>query len=426
MNPGRCMSLYAGLSVLFIFVTAACACTASGGERRDASSAEQVHEIVSIDPADTDFSDLQVLGADIGTARIVMLGEQSHGTGSTFLAKTRVLKYLHEELGFNVLAFESGMYEMEQARALVAAGQAPSAVLPRAIFPVWMQSVQMQPFMDYLDAEAKGAQPMQLAGFDLNFTGALARDVPQALDALNAELDGDPAGLERVRDVLKGLFAGGGAALKALEIPALQADVAATIARLDASAAPRAPFWRQQLSSIETMLTFLKGITTQEQGAYNLRDRQMAANLSWLANVAYPEERIIVWAATSHIIKDRTVVETTVAPDMIPMGSYIHREFGRDAYVLAFSAYQGRTSSFARREVYDHDPAPADSIEARIAARGHEYAFVGRRGLQRLFGGQQVGLFLGFAPMKALWPQVIDGVLFIKDMQPSEFLTEKP
>lgn len=39
-----------------------------------------------------------------------MLGEMTHGDGATFKLKTEIVKYLHEELGFNVLILEDGMY----------------------------------------------------------------------------------------------------------------------------------------------------------------------------------------------------------------------------------------------------------------------------------------------------------------------------
>ena len=57
----------------------------------------------SISPGDQDFSDLEPLKAVLADKRIVLLGERTHGDGAAFLAKTRLIKFLHQEMGFDVL-----------------------------------------------------------------------------------------------------------------------------------------------------------------------------------------------------------------------------------------------------------------------------------------------------------------------------------
>jgi erythromycin esterase-like protein len=58
--------------------------------------------ISTIEPDSANYTDLAAIGKAIGNAKIVMLGEQDHGDAPTFLAKTRLIKYLHEVMGFNI------------------------------------------------------------------------------------------------------------------------------------------------------------------------------------------------------------------------------------------------------------------------------------------------------------------------------------
>lgn len=65
--------------------------------------AQRAVAVRSIDPGDEDFADLQPIARALRNARIVLLGEATHGDGGTFLAKSRLIKFLHQELGFDVL-----------------------------------------------------------------------------------------------------------------------------------------------------------------------------------------------------------------------------------------------------------------------------------------------------------------------------------
>lgn len=74
--------------------------------------ASAVVPIRSIDPEDDNFADLRPLKKYLGKARIIQLGEQSHGDGATFFAKQRLIRFLHKEMGFNVLAWEAGFFRL--------------------------------------------------------------------------------------------------------------------------------------------------------------------------------------------------------------------------------------------------------------------------------------------------------------------------
>jgi erythromycin esterase-like protein len=59
-------------------------------------------------------------------ARIVFLGEEWHGSGATFQARNRVIRFLHERCGFNLLAFEGGLYDCRQAWEFLKEGKMPA------------------------------------------------------------------------------------------------------------------------------------------------------------------------------------------------------------------------------------------------------------------------------------------------------------
>jgi hypothetical protein len=58
-----------------------------------------------------DFSDLQCLKPVVGTARIVALGEPTHGAHEPLAFRNRLIRFLVEQMGFTAIALESGFTE---------------------------------------------------------------------------------------------------------------------------------------------------------------------------------------------------------------------------------------------------------------------------------------------------------------------------
>lgn len=68
------------------------------------------HPIATTDPSDS-IDDLAFLKDIVGDARIVALGEGTHGTREFFQMKHRITQYLAEEMGFTIFAIEASTPE---------------------------------------------------------------------------------------------------------------------------------------------------------------------------------------------------------------------------------------------------------------------------------------------------------------------------
>ena len=84
------------------------------------------------------FADLQPLDKIVGDARIVALGEATHGTREFFQLKHRLIEYLATQQGFTMFSIEANMPEAYRLNDYVLRGVGdPKRLLKGMYFWTW-------------------------------------------------------------------------------------------------------------------------------------------------------------------------------------------------------------------------------------------------------------------------------------------------
>jgi erythromycin esterase len=421
MSPVRITRLLAGLLLLSL-----------SSRSQQQLPAKNISAIRSIDPADTDFSDLKSIKSAIGNARIVMLGEQTHGEGSTYLAKTRLIKYLHEQLGFSVLAFESGFYDVARIWENTLHGSTFKQEIPGSLFYMYAGSKQMFPLFDYIQSKVNQPDQLTVTGFESQHSGEKAKtllfpDFEKFLQSKN------PGVLGADWEVFKKL------SVAAMASPAYRPSEEekkiffVKLAALKKVLSPNdvtpenhfihsGGFWYRVVCSIESETTRYWGMVKGND--MSVRDLQMAENLIWLADKVYPGKKIIVWAHNLHISKGTSAL-TTQIPDLtgffasyVPLGVTVHQHYGKAAYTIGFTGAAGTFIDFNDGKLQTISPITPESVEGQLSTTGYRYSFTNYQTLKEKTGKPVSGMIMDYIPSMGIWPDVFDGLFFIKNPTP--------
>ncbi|XLZ71600.1 erythromycin esterase family protein [Massilia sp. SR12] len=354
-------------------LVAACACAVALANPAFAAPGK-VWPIAGVAPELEDFSDLKPLADAIGNARVVALGEQTHGGREEYLLKARVLKFLHQKMGFDVLLLESGFYDIARLAQRVEQGERLDDIAPGNVFFMYARTAEGRGMLQYFDRQRAAGKPMALGGIDAQHTGELSKT--ELLQRLHGHLQQAAPALgsgpawehyARLAQPLLAMQRTPPAAAQQAAFHQQSAALKATLCRADTGPVTYSgnAFWCQVVKSVEAQATSYWSADHDYQ-----RDNQMGDNAIWLAERMYPGRKVVIWAHTVHVARgfERT-------PRNLQAGEVMHRRWKGDYKVVQFSGAGGEILDFATMNTLPLPAIPPDSLEASLAKE--QYAVLG-------------------------------------------------
>jgi erythromycin esterase-like protein len=114
------------------------------------------------------FADMQPLKKVVGDARIVALGEATHGTREFFQLKHRMLEFLATEMGFTIFSIEANMPEAYRLNEYVLTGKGdPRQLLKGMYFWTWNTEEVLDMILWMREFNKSGKGHLEFTGFDM-------------------------------------------------------------------------------------------------------------------------------------------------------------------------------------------------------------------------------------------------------------------
>ena len=280
------------------------------------------HSIAAIAPGDS-VADLEFLGQYVRDARVVGLGEATHGTREFFQLKHRVFQYLVEREGFRTFAIEAKFEPSIEIDRYIRGGEGDVEALVNGLgFWTW-DTEEVIELVRWMRAyNARGGDQLNFYGFDVqDGGGALKRAIAFAAEHAGEDtrtlrarfdpflafdaLEGDAR--EQARSRLNSAESLTGMHRAAMDL-SLFIERNETLLAVDADThkyqlargAARVAVWWLAMSLQPEEWTYLRSTSVTD-----VRDRGMADMVHWIRGVEGDAERIALWAHNAHVGKIR-------------------------------------------------------------------------------------------------------------------------
>jgi len=318
----------------------------------------------------------------IGDARVVCLGEATHGTSEFYALRAQITKALVRDRGFTIVATEADWPDAARihryVRGLRVAPEPPWRAFAR--FPQWMwRNHEVLALVEWLREWNVAHAPVGFYGLDLYSLYRSLRLVLEYLDRI------DPAAARVARERYGALMpwegdpATYGRAVVSGKYRACEDQVVAMLKDMLASeieyAAHDGEHFLDAAGNARVVAdaeAYYRIMYYGGAASWNLRDRHMFETLQAVLRFHGPKSKAVVWEHNSHL-GDAAATEMSVRGEL-NVGHLCRQTFGERAYLVGFGTDHGTVAA-----AHDWDgpmhamtvrPAHPDSYEALCHAAG--------------------------------------------------------
>ena len=315
----------------------------------------------------TGLEDLQPLRAMVGDARVVSLGEATHGSHEFFAMKHRILELLVEEMGFTVFAIEANLPEADVVDDYVQRGEGDAATALRGMYFWTWNTDEVLDLIEWMRQYnlRRGDRPaVHFRGFDAQYANLAVPRVRDFVARVDATRAGEVRELYRCIDQKTSLTY---PSLSLKQQKACRESIGRAHALLEQNRGQYTA--ASSLEEYERHLRYARVIVQAEAiwtgGAGSLpRDDFMAENTIWLTDTVHAGEKVVLWAHNFHV----------AAHQPVAMGFLLRQHYGSAMFVVGF-AFDGGTFNARSRpqsgpRPQTTPPSPPGGCEEFFATAG--------------------------------------------------------
>ncbi len=298
----------------------------------------------------SDDDDLAFLKSIVGDARLMGLGESTHGTSEFFRLKHRVLAYCVYNLGIRVFAIEDHQLVVRRVNNYVLGGNGTARTSMYGMLGVW-QTKEVHDLIEWIREynDLHPADKVEFTGFDI-------QNYSLPIDSLYSFISKQSPGATRpVKELLDHLYKNGMNSYMVSDSVKLAwfNNSKKALAMVSESSHE----WLSRATNRQDSLSIYWGIqyaTLVKQFAENTyrghsslyRDIAMAENVSWIINVYKPGAKALLWAHDVHISKSEHPERELNIYFGKSMGAHLSKKYSPGYRSFGLFTYQGEYSCY--------------------------------------------------------------------------------